>query len=1195
MSSQNYHVYPVITELAARLYAQSLSPSLVAPATVVLTPNLRLANYLLCQLDQYQRDYLGHNFWERPSILAFSQWLITLWGNVDNSTILLSDFQEYVLWEKIIRRNKYEHGGKDDNSEQSDKSENVDLIYSDSNVEAISALTQASLPQLINNAIDAWRLLRHWQVSPTELSRYDASMAYVSDYINQPTFTTEAQYFAKWADKFSFLLKKHGWCTPSDLPQLLSEFLATSSTSSRARLQLPTHIMLIGFEKLTLSPQEKELLNVLQRTGCDVEYLDPQNLQTMQNTQATQTARDRQAVQKTVMVNKAIVARGISFADTNAEIYAMAHWARLMQETSCSNDYCSIGCIVPNLHAQRTTIERVFTEVFTPADFPHSTSTSPYHAAQINSVSGSTSFNISAGIALSQYPLIDSAITLLSLGKDELPLGVWRNILTMPFSGDNWQNPSRGALALEKLTAIAASSSACTLPRNSLPIHVALPVLRRFHPEFAHAINEYRQTLACIVNDNGINGLNAKHWAQFFSEQLQVLGWPGKRGLNSDEYQTIERWHELLGHDFALLDVITPQSMALTYGVALQKLKVLAQRIIFQPHQQAQQQLPQLETKHPVNILGVLEAAGMTFDYLWIMGMDDQSWPVPPSPNPLLPLSLQKKLNMPNSSSARELEFCRAITARWRNSATRAIVYSFAKQRGEQELSLSPLLQSYVSVIAASEIGSDVESEPPQWQIQQQWQFERWQSLKQARQTQAESIVDTMEAYADDTAPLVSSVEDISHGTGVLQAQAQCPFQAFAKYRLHAIEPTADSAKLWRGNVLHYALEYLWQKIVDHAALVSYLQQHRSNVNGDSWLAKTIATAIECGIEKATKHKHGHRHGHEHKNKHEREHQQKHSLNDADDVDDVDDVDSDGSEDNVNDHGDTGFLALEKACLARILWRWLQLESEREPFAVVATEKEVALHLGGLPLNLRVDRVDQLEDGSLVVIDYKTGKASPRIEDCLRIPPTAPQLPLYCVALQQEQRDQLKASDWQEEVQNRQVTSSDSSDDAGNADSAAGNASIDSVVGGADGAASNIAITTKNMKIAALVFAHVNLVALGDLEQQAGGRNTNTHTSNESQFSWYSSNKPFYGVRQATTGEAVATQTTTDAIFTAKNSLASWKGIDFAAQSTTWEANLTMLAEDFMRGVACVAPYDKFKACSYCNLQALCRVTEQTE
>jgi RecB family exonuclease len=62
---------------------------------------------------------------------------------------------------------------------------------------------------------------------------------------------------------------------------------------------------------------------------------------------------------------------------------------------------------------------------------------------------------------------------------------------------------------------------------------------------------------------------------------------------------------------------------------------------------------------------------------------------------------------------------------------------------------------------------------------------------------------------------------------------------------------------------------------------------------------------------------------------------------------------------------------------------------------VLATEDQRRIEIGGVSLNARLDRVDETGDGRRIVIDYKTGKASPGA--MLGARPDEPQLPLYVV------------------------------------------------------------------------------------------------------------------------------------------------------------------------------------------------------
>lgn len=87
------------------------------------------------------------------------------------------------------------------------------------------------------------------------------------------------------------------------------------------------------------------------------------------------------------------------------------------------------------------------------------------------------------------------------------------------------------------------------------------------------------------------------------------------------------------------------------------------------------------------------------------------------------------------------------------------------------------------------------------------------------------------------------------------------------------------------------------------------------------------------------------------------------------------------------------YLELEEQRLARLISDWLEYESTRLAFEVLKTEDARTVHLAGLTFDLRLDRIDRLNDGTLLVIDYKTGDVTPKAWDTDR--PDDVQLPLY--------------------------------------------------------------------------------------------------------------------------------------------------------------------------------------------------------
>jgi probable DNA repair protein len=87
------------------------------------------------------------------------------------------------------------------------------------------------------------------------------------------------------------------------------------------------------------------------------------------------------------------------------------------------------------------------------------------------------------------------------------------------------------------------------------------------------------------------------------------------------------------------------------------------------------------------------------------------------------------------------------------------------------------------------------------------------------------------------------------------------------------------------------------------------------------------------------------------------------------------------------------YLDLEQQRLAALVAEWLTYEKERVGFEVEGTELEAAPSIHGLALKLRLDRIDRLNDGSLLVVDYKSGDVSPKSWNPPR--PEDIQLPLY--------------------------------------------------------------------------------------------------------------------------------------------------------------------------------------------------------
>jgi ATP-dependent helicase/nuclease subunit B len=193
----------------------------------------------------------------------------------------------------------------------------------------------------------------------------------------------------------------------------------------------------------------------------------------------------------------------------------------------------------------------------------------------------------------------------------------------------------------------------------------------------------------------------------------------------------------------------------------------------------------------------------------------------------------------------------------------------------------------------------------------------------------------------------------IRGGARVLELQAACGFRAFAEQRLRAtepesIEPGMDARE--SGTVVHDVLKLFWDEVRTQDELKSMTREERDGVLG--WcITKALARTEETG---ATA-------------------------------------------------WDAAYVEVQRHRLTRLLTGWLELELERAPFTVKLSEKEFKdVQVGPLHLSVRMDRVDEVAGGD-VLIDYKTGVATPN--DWLTERPDAPQLPLYAIL---SEADRLK-------------------------------------------------------------------------------------------------------------------------------------------------------------------------------------------
>src|ERR1019366_78301 len=203
----------------------------------------------------------------------------------------------------------------------------------------------------------------------------------------------------------------------------------------------------------------------------------------------------------------------------------------------------------------------------------------------------------------------------------------------------------------------------------------------------------------------------------------------------------------------------------------------------------------------PIQVLGLMESSGLTFDHVWVMGLHDEAWPQPPRPNPFLPVALQREFGVPRCSPEREIDFAQRITTRLMASAPDVVLRSPTHVE-DRDLAPSPL------IFGARRI------EPEQLNLGDETTY-----IEIIRRSRA------AEQFIDEVAPPVENATSQRGGTRVFQYQSQCPFRAFAELRLRADEletPAPGLDMRDRGTLAHSALEEIWRELRTHEQLCSH-------------------------------------------------------------------------------------------------------------------------------------------------------------------------------------------------------------------------------------------------------------------------------------------------------------------------------------------------------------------------------------
>ncbi len=457
------------------------------------------------------------------------------------------------------------------------------------------------------------------------------------------------------------------------------------------------------------------------------------------------------------------------FSDKRTEMAALARWARELSKADSSQ---RIGIIVPNMREDRPALEYLLRREFECLGANYT----------------SLPVNFSAGIALDRVPMVRDALIALGMNAQHVPVDDVVKLLCSRFLQMDDANSPLAMRFIERLFDTGSQS----IQAGDLRYRASQPMpARNTSGESTENVTEEGLALGQILlKFSAMRELRLRarpsEWAHHFSSLLELWGWPGKGPLDSIEYQQLQVWYSLLD-DFSAFDSTVGK---LSYEEARSLLTRSCTRQVSQP------QTPDSN----IQVLGLLEAAGLSFDAVWICDMQSSHWPAAARPNPFIPIRLQREMKMPNASAEREWIFASQLMSRYVSSSAKVFA-SFAQFKDAVPEKPSALLQGF------------------EWQPAPQGDIVDKQWLETQSATPLEYLV-------DEVAPAVEAqeLENLSGGSGLFEDQSHCPFRAFSRRRLGLSalgEADVALSAAERGSLLHDALYQLWGQLQDSATLTA--------------------------------------------------------------------------------------------------------------------------------------------------------------------------------------------------------------------------------------------------------------------------------------------------------------------------------------------------------------------------------------
>jgi len=399
----------------------------------------------------------------------------------------------------------------------------------------------------------------------------------------------DERWFARAARVYRDSLDAGNWIDMALLPSYVAGFVR------RQEVELPVEIVHAGFDRIV--PALQALCDALLASGLTVS-----------------------AAPAVSYAAELSLAR---YADPDAEWRAAGAWAHRVLG---ANPGARVAIVAPDLESGSERIARLVREGLAPG-------------WQFGDEKRRAAVQVSYGQRLADFPAVSIALLCLQWLHRGLSGTEVSKLLRTPFLGDD---DLAGRCRLERRLR--------TLPDRPWGVAELLAALGGAHGE--NDGRRWRTRMGAIADMQSVAAEPAAppKWAKRFDELLAALGWPGITRLDSDEFQLVNRWRQLLNELARMATVRAAMNLA----EAVRSVWQIAAETVYQPE----------SPSASVQLMGPLEAAGLSFDFLCIGGMDSTRWPPAGHPLSLVRRRLQRDYDMPDATPGDTLAFARRVLGR---------------------------------------------------------------------------------------------------------------------------------------------------------------------------------------------------------------------------------------------------------------------------------------------------------------------------------------------------------------------------------------------------------------------------------------------------------------------------------------------------------------------------------------------------